>query len=205
MSKDYPLDIRGKAFLLRPDTPAEGMPRQPRPGEDDGQLSEPLRTYALESGLTKMKPPTWTSNSLKALEATEYANEQGRFMALHEALYRAFWEEGRDIGSEAVLQETAESAGLEWGPLKEALDTGRCRPAVMEQFQEALDMGFQGIPAFTMGGLAFTGAQPMKMFRAVADRAMNALQGGPDASREGRRSSWGLLLGDDAPKDQAKS
>jgi len=44
-----------------------------------------------------------------------------------------------------------------------------------------VDNGFQGIPAFIIGDVKFTGAQPMKVFRQVADRAVSLLEKDPKA------------------------
>ena len=73
---------------MRPDTPKEGKVRERRPGETDDELSEPLRTNAKESGLV-MRPLSRTPNTMYALEATEYAQQHGKFMEFHQAAYRA--------------------------------------------------------------------------------------------------------------------
>ena len=74
--------MQGRAFFLRPDTPAEGKVREPRPGEEDGLLTEPLRTYAAEASLI-MRRPSLTPYTILAQEATEYAQEQGQFDTFH--------------------------------------------------------------------------------------------------------------------------
>jgi len=169
-----------KPFLLRPDLPDEGAPRQARPGEIEGQLNPHLREVADATGLTKMKRPPWTSNSQKALQAAEYAREQGKYLLFHEVTYKAYWEDGKNIGDMAVLQELVEEAGMEWAPVKEALDEGKYWTAVMAQYQEAQDLGFNGIPAFVIGGFGFTGAQPMEVFRMVANKAIEAMEAPED-------------------------
>ena len=78
MAKEYEISVEGRAYLLRPDTPKEGADRPQRPGETSDELSEPLRGQAREAGLI-MKPPGRTPNTLYALEATEYAQRQGKF------------------------------------------------------------------------------------------------------------------------------
>ena len=63
--------------------PEEGKPRDLRPGEEDGLLAEPLRTYATEVGLVMRRPPL-TPYTMYALEATEHAQQQGKFDAFTE-------------------------------------------------------------------------------------------------------------------------
>ena len=84
MGQEYSLNVEGKAFLLRPDIPEEGINRQPRPGESVDQLSEPLRSYAEQSGLV-MRRSALTHYTMFALEATEYAQQQGKFDVFHHA------------------------------------------------------------------------------------------------------------------------
>jgi len=81
----------------------------------------------------------------------------------------------------SVLQEIAEAIGVDWPGLKLALETNLYLDTVMEDFQDGMDNGFQGIPAFIIGDVKFTGAQPMEVFRQVADRAVSLLEKDPKA------------------------
>ena len=78
----------------------------PRPGESGDRLSEPLRSQAEKAGLI-MRPPTLTPNSMYSLEATEYAQQKGRFMEFHKAAYRALWEDRQDLGNLDVIKAVA--------------------------------------------------------------------------------------------------
>ncbi|MBI4233364.1 MAG: DsbA family protein [Chloroflexi bacterium] len=172
MQQEYNVDIRPRAFRLRPDIPPEGIARQPRPGESpDGLLNEPLRSYAKEAGLV-MRRPSRTPNTLPSLEATEYAYQQGRFDAFHHAAYRAFWELDKDISDMGVLRGLAEESGLDPDGLEKALREEQCRPAVQEQYEHALSVGVNGIPSFLVGRLFFSGAEPYDLFRRVIQRVL---------------------------------
>lgn len=159
-----------------------------RPGETPGQLSGHLKAQALDAGLTKMRRPERTPNTLKPLQAAAYAQEHAKGDAVRDALYVAYWDEGRDIGTAQVIREVIEAAGLEWGPLEAALAADAYLPVVLGEYQEAADLGFEGIPAFAFGNLAFTGAQPMQVFRAVAQRAREALAADPEAFSRWRKA-----------------
>ncbi len=175
MREEYNVTVEGKAFLLRPDIPKEGAPRQPRPGEEDGLLSEPLRTYAEQAGLIMRRAPL-TSYTMYALEATEYAQQQGQFDAFHLAAYKAYWEDGKDLGDIAVIEELALKCGLNWPELSERLDSGYYRETVLAQFQQARGMNIRGIPAFLIGNQLFTGAQPYEIFKLAFARASESIQ-----------------------------
>ena len=51
----------------------------------------------------------------------------------------------------------------------------------MAEYQDGMDNGFEGIPAFIIGDVKFTGAQPMEVFRQLADRAQGMLEKDPKA------------------------
>jgi predicted DsbA family dithiol-disulfide isomerase len=128
-----------------------------------------------------MQRPDRRPNSLKALQAVEHAKGLGKNDELRDALYSAYWEQKRDVGEMDVLQEIAESVGIQWAPLELALKTNLYLDTIMEEFQDGMDNGFEGIPAFIIGDVKFTGAQPMELFRQLADRAQAMLEKDPKA------------------------
>jgi predicted DsbA family dithiol-disulfide isomerase len=136
---------------------------------------------AQDAGLTDMQRPDRRPNSLKALQAVEHAKGLGKNDELRDALYSAYWEQKRDVGQMNVLQEITESVGIEWAPLELALKTNLYLDTIMEEFQDGMDNGFEGIPAFIIGDVKFTGAQPMELFRQLADRAQAMLEKDPKA------------------------
>ena len=141
---------------------------------------------AQDAGLTDMQRPDRRPNSLKALQAVEHAKGLGKNDELRDALYSAYWEQKRDVGQMNVLQEITESVGIEWAPLELALKTNLYLDTILEEFQDGMDNGFEGIPAFIIGDVKFTGAQPMEVFRQLADRAQGMLDADPEAF-SGRR------------------
>ena len=171
MAQDYDISVEGRAYLLRPDTPKEGKVRDPRPGETQDELSEPLRGQASEAGLI-MRPPPRTPNTMYALEATEYAQQHGKFMEFHQAAYRAMWSDKEDLGDPDVLGKLAEGVGLDPAELLSSLEQQVYTNTVMEQYQEALNHGIRGIPTFLVGNLLFTGAHPSAVFKEAMKRVL---------------------------------
>jgi len=179
LANEYEIAVEGRAYLLRPDTPKEGIDRPHRPGESDDELSEPLRGQARDAGLI-MKPPGRTPNTLYALEATEYAQQHGKFLEFHHAAYKAFWEDRKDLGELEVLHAVAHEVGLNADEMVKDLEEKTFSEAVMAQYQEALKYGINGIPTFLVGNLLFTGAQPYNIFKSAMERFLN--EGVPPAS-----------------------
>ena len=127
-----------------------------------------------------MRPPKVTPNTMRILEATEHAQQQGKFMEFHRAAYRAFWEDGKDLGDLAVIGEVAEEVSLDSTELITQLESGHYTSAVMEQYQEAMQHGIRGIPTFLVGNLMFTGAHPYEVFKT----AMNRVLGNEDSTQD---------------------
>lgn len=164
------------SFLLRPDIGPEGIVRPPT---GDTELREPMRSNALEAGLTRMKRPLKTPYSIPSLEATEYAKEQGKFEQFHKLCYSALWDDSLDLSSFAVLEKLAKDCDLNWPELEERLKSGYYRQEIMQQYSQGRHIGFQGIPGFVIGNVGFTGAAPYPIFRTAAQRALDELKGEP--------------------------
>lgn len=158
-----------------------------RPGETGDELSPQLKANALDAGLVNMKRPSRRPNSLRVLQAIEHAKGLDKGLELRDAFYVAYWEEGRDIGQMDVIKEIVESVGVEWAPVETALSTNLYLDTVMEEFQEGIDNGFNGIPAFIIGDVKFTGAQPMELFRKLADRAQQMVERDPEVFSKTKR------------------
>jgi predicted DsbA family dithiol-disulfide isomerase len=139
------------------------MPRPERPGEGK-ELSPSVKNLADEIGL-KMVRPDFIANSRPALEAAEYAREQGKFEEFHLAVFKAYWEYAKNIGQMSVLREIAASCGLNADEMERLLNEKRYAAKVERENQEAIQMGITGIPAYILGPYLIVGAQPYSNFK----------------------------------------
>ena len=130
-----------------------------------------MRTNAKESGLV-MRPLSRTPNTMYALEATEYAQQNGKFLEFHQEAYKALWTDKKDLGDIDVLSRIADSVDLDSEELRSSLAQETYSSVVMEQYQEALNHGIRGIPTFLVGNLLFTGAHPYDVFKEAMKRVM---------------------------------
>lgn len=121
---------------------------------------------AAEAGLP-LVDRDWISNSRPALEAAEYARENGLFDPFHRAVFTAYFAEGRDIGKHEVLREIATSVGLDAEGMIDALVEGRYAARVSEDIDISRQLGLTGVPAFIIGNRAVVGAQPYNVFEYV--------------------------------------
>ena len=123
-----------------------------------------------------MRPPRVTPNTNYILEATEYAQQQGKFLEFHHTAYKTYWEDGGDLGDLTVIKSIADKVLLDSDELLHSLENHSYSQTVMAQYQQALDYGIKGIPTFLVGNLMFTGAQPYEIFQS----AMSKFLSGPD-------------------------
>lgn len=108
-------------------------------------MEEGLRRRAAGYGLPYGRSDI-LSNSRAAIEAAEYAREEGRFEPFHREVFAAYFARGMDIGDVDVLTGLAETAGLDAGGLREALDAGRYAGRREEVAGEAARLGSVAFP-----------------------------------------------------------
>ena len=157
------LKVVWRAFELRPD---------PKPTLDpDGEYlhttwNRSVYPLAQQRGMLVRLPPVQPRSRL-ALEAAAFADSHGRFAAMHEALFRGFFEQGRDIGDIEVLCETAAGAGLDAGALRQALHDGRHTAEVLDDEGLARSLGVSGVPILFLRGSSAPWEQAVPLRGAV--------------------------------------
>lgn len=164
------LDIHWRAFELRP-APARALSPVAEPPRS--AWARAVYPMAEQRGLT-MRPPPVQPRSRLALEAAEFAKDAGAFSPFHEALFRAFFQDGRDIGALRVLGDLAEDVGLDRESMTRALEASRYTARVLGDEEEAQRLGIRGVPAMRLSGegpvLLLSGAQPEEAVRAAFAR-----------------------------------
>jgi 2-hydroxychromene-2-carboxylate isomerase len=114
---------------------------------------------ARHAGVSWVLPPAFPINGLYALRAALAAQRDGGFAALHAALFRAAWQEGKDLSDKAVVAGIARDLGLP--AVAGAMD----EPAIKEQLRKNTDdliaRGGFGVPTFFVGEEMFWGHDRM--------------------------------------------
>jgi predicted DsbA family dithiol-disulfide isomerase len=126
-----------------------------------------------------MTMPHVVSNSHLSLEAAEFAREHGGFEAYHRALFRAYFEDRRDIGDVDVLCEIADANGVDSQGLRQALADERYAAEIDRITNEAREDEVLSTPTFIYeGGFRLTGAQDYAVFRSITSRLLARRQTG---------------------------
>jgi predicted DsbA family dithiol-disulfide isomerase len=147
-------------FPLHPETPAEGISLEnlfAGRGVNVAAMYERMKALMDEQGLPYSQR-THTYNSRLAQELGKWAETQGG-EEIHDALYRAYFVDSRNIGDIDTLVEIAESVDLPGGSAREVLETRSFEAAVSADWARSREVGVTGVPTFVAGGFAMVGAQ----------------------------------------------
>ncbi len=174
---EHPFEIVWRPFQLNPDMPREGMARDEymalKFGDAQGILDayRPVVEAAEATGLTLDLPAiTRTPDTLDAHRLIHWAGLEGRQNAMVAALFRAYFQEGRDIGDRATLIEIAERTGMDRGVTERLLASEADTTQIREAARAARARGIQGVPCFILDGrYAISGAQPVTLWQEVID------------------------------------
>lgn len=118
---------------------------------------------------------TRAPNTAEAHRLMLFAQDCGRVAEVAEALFAAYFAEGRDPSDRETLVSVAGSAGLEPGEARHWLESGAGSFEVEQAQRLAGRMGISGVPFYVFAGkYALSGAQPVEAFRAAIDTAISA-------------------------------
>ena len=175
LRRDYDVLVNFRFIEIHPEVPVAGASIDTLGYAPDkwtemmAGLAEMAREEAVE-----FAPQRRLANSHKALLLAEAAKQAGaeRFYALHDALYRAYFIDGRNIGDEAVLRELAVDSGLDDDFTGQAWQSDHNERVLGQNMQMAIQAGVTGTPTFFIGDRRLTGAVPVDSLRDAADRAV---------------------------------
>lgn len=174
LKPEFDIQLEWRGFQIHPDWPSEGIPAERlHAGSDPARrraLWERISAMATAVGFT-MKAPAVLTNSRAALAATEFARESGRDEALEERIYRAYFNEGVNIGDAAQVARLAADAGLDPAEVAEAIESPRYELRLKNNALAAHQRDVSGVPTFFIGDYPLVGAQSLDTMRSLLQRA----------------------------------
>ena len=82
------------------------------------------------------------------------------FEKLHEALYKAYFVESKNIGEVDVLLEVVGSVGLSVDDARKVIEERTFKAEIDADWQKSRQYGVTGVPTYVAGGYGVVGAQP---------------------------------------------
>jgi predicted DsbA family dithiol-disulfide isomerase len=116
----------------------------------------------------EIRRPIHQPRSRKAHELAAFAAEKGVGVEVRQALFRAYFVEGRDIGRIDVLVELAVGVGLDASEAKVVLDLDSYADGVVAAQQAAWDRDIVGVPSFIAGTRLLVGWHEYRDLRGAA-------------------------------------
>ncbi|MGH7932868.1 MAG: DsbA family oxidoreductase [Candidatus Binataceae bacterium] len=174
LKPEFGFDLEWRGFQIHPEWPADGMAASEyRRGMDPATrhaIWERIQAMAQAVGFS-MKAPELLTNSRLALEAAEFAKESGASEAFEERVYRAYFNEGLNIGDAAVLANLGAEAGIDRDDMNLALESNRYTLRLKNNALAANQRGVSGVPTFFIGEYPLVGAQSEDVMRQVLQHA----------------------------------
>lgn len=162
--------IEWKPFMLRPETPDEGMELPAYIREKMADPNNPLTARARSLGIT-INQRERIPSSRRAHEATEYARSKGKIDAFHHAVLERYWSKSEDLHDWAVLKAAAIEAGLDADEMQREVDAGTWRQPVLAGIEAGAEIGVNAVPTFIVGNrFVIQGAQQGSVFAQAFER-----------------------------------
>ena len=170
--------VRWHPFQLNPDLPREGMDRAEYVAAKFGgaeaarAVYDRIREAGAEEGIAfAFERMPRTPNTFASHRVVRFAAREGRQDETVEALFRAVFMNGRDIGDFETLVDVGAECGIDPVALAEHLAGAEEADALRAEEERSRRMGVTGVPFFIIGGrYAVTGAQDPAVLRGVLDR-----------------------------------
>jgi predicted DsbA family dithiol-disulfide isomerase len=173
LQQNFDVDTVLVHFPLHPETPAEGRSMAELYA---GRNVDPEAMYQRMKGLMDAEGlpygrRTHTYNSRLAQELGKWADTQPGGEAIHDALYRAYFVDARNIGDPEVLADIAQSVGLPAEEARQVLAERRFKEAVDADWAKSRQWGVTGVPTFVANRYGVVGAQPYETLAQLLERA----------------------------------
>lgn len=181
------VQIHWRPFELNPDMPPEGIDRRTyrtrkfgsweRSLKLDAQVVEAARNDAIAFNYDRVAR---TPNTRAAHRLVWLAQHAGDATPLVEAIFRAYFTDGLDIGRPEVLTQTAGAIGYEADQVAAYLATADGSGAVRDLEAQAAAGGIDGVPFVLIERETLVGAHAVSVYREILDRAAEQVSDAAD-------------------------
>ncbi len=129
-----------------------------------------MQRWVHHYGLEFRPNPYFPINTLSVMRHAHAARRLGVFETFHRAIFRAFWQEEKNLGDPEILASELDAAGLDPAELAQVSVDADIKAALRETSEEAVGRGVFGAPSFFVEGELFFGNDRL----AFVERALGA-------------------------------
>jgi len=184
---DHPFAVEWHPFQLNPDMPYGGMDRRDyletkfggreAANEVYGRIKNAAKSAGLSLDFDRIDR---TPNTIDAHRLIHWAGLEGVQTAAVSRLFKAYFEDGRDIGNHGVLADIAEGIGLDREMIDRLLNSDADRQEVGARDAHTRSRGVTGVPTFVVGQKhVLPGAQPPEVWENVIEELIGAPPSAP--------------------------
>lgn len=142
--------------------------------EQARQANEQVTAMAAGEGLSYHLDKAIVANSFDAHRLIQLGKTYNRGSEVEEALFNAYFTEGKDIADANTLQQLGVAAGLPETAVADLLQSNAYAEAVENDIYESRQIGVKGVPFFVLNDkYAVTGAQAAETFAGALNRAFS--------------------------------
>lgn len=175
LGEKHRVEMLWHPFQLNPDLPKHGISRKEyriqkfgswaRSQELDAKLIAVGITEGIQFDFDRIEK---TPNTVDAHRLIWLAGQEGSQDAVMEALFLAYFTEGRDISVRETLVDVVVRAGLNRQRVESLLDSDEGMDAIRDAKALSRSYGVEGVPFFIINDeIRFSGAQPPETFVAA--------------------------------------
>lgn len=181
------LEIAWQPYQLNPDMPAQGMEHHSYMSAKFGSPERAGRQFAVieragaDQGIEfRFDRIEHIPNTVNSHRLIHYAGLNGDQDAVVEALFCAYFIEGRNIGDVTVLADIAAAAGLGGDAVGRYLESDQDTGYIVGEDRRIRALGVSGAPCFVIEGkYAVSGAQSAEIFHQIFDLVREERQPSP--------------------------
>lgn len=171
--EEYQAELYLVPFELRPQMPDEGLSAAEHGLGHSERVDERLKQLAALEGRAMVIPDLIPKTHL-AMVLSEVARDRSPevYRAVHEAIFDAYYVEGRNIGEVAELTAIAEANGIEASVLEAAWENATYEERLHQFYHLALSLGITSTPAALICNELIIGTRPYGVLRAAIERCL---------------------------------
>jgi predicted DsbA family dithiol-disulfide isomerase len=166
-------EVQWRPFELRPEpTPTLRPEDDYLPAVWNRSVYPMAKRLGVPIVLPKVSPQPYTHT---AFEGFQFADEHGKGAAYNAKVFRAFFQDEKDIGQVDVLVDIAVEVGLDGAEFRAALEDRRYREAHQLALAQAVnEVGVRAVPTIIVGDQRIEGTPDPDQLAAAVDKAIAA-------------------------------
>ena len=169
-TRDLDVDVSWQPFELRPDPTPTLRPEDDYLPDVWKKSVYPLaHKFGVPLSLPSISPQPYTR---LAHEGFQFAKKAGKALEYNTRVFRAFFQEDRDIGDLAELTNLAGEIGLDEFSFRSALESGEFASSHKQSLNKAMEFGVNSVPSVFVDGKLLQRVYDPKALRSPLNRIL---------------------------------